>query len=100
MIYLFIPLTIVYSIVAAYFSYKLNSGANVFWISYLLNILPIWTFWSLLSKNLLFDAILYDLILIICYSLTLIYFTKQQLQNYNYFGLFLIFVGLIFLKWR
>lgn len=99
MLWLFIPITIVYSIIAAYFSFRLNSGDKVFWITYGLNILPIWTFWSLISKNILFDAIVYDLILIICYSVTLIYLTKQPLNIQHYIGLVLIFLGLIIFKW-
>lgn len=98
--FIFVPITIIVSILAAYFSFKLNSGSNCFLISFALNILPVWTLWSKFSKNILFDAIVYDLLLIIVFSTTLIYLTKHSLLFQNVLGLLFVAIGVLLFKWR
>lgn len=86
--------TILYSGTSAYYSYKLNQDSQYFIHCYLIALIPIWTIISKFSKNILFDAIVFDLTLMITFSIVLIILTKKNLDWINYIGLALIFVGL------
>jgi len=99
MFYLILIISVIlYSLITAIFSFKLNSGDKVFWIAYFLNVLPIWTLLSKYSQNILFDAMIYDLILFLVYSGTLIYLTNHKLTIASYAGLTLIIAGMIIFK--
>ena len=94
----FIISAILYSLITAIFSFKLNSGDKVFWVAYFLNIIPVWTLLSKYSQNILFDAMIYDLILFLGYSGTLIYLTNHKMTINSYAGLILIIAGMFLFK--
>ncbi len=83
---------------SAWLSYKTNLNSKFFVAIYLFSLVQVWPFVAKFSKNLLFDAVLYDLILIITYTSVLIYFTKTDLKIINYIGLGLLFLGMLLFK--
>ena len=95
-----IPLFIILNFFGCYFSNKLNitHENKWFWFLYGTTVIPSWVIICKYSKNIVFDAILYDLILLVSYSIFLIILTKVSLNVYNVFGLLLIFIGVILFK--
>jgi hypothetical protein len=96
--YLWVPLFIVFSITCAWLSVKNNLVGGVwFWVLAASNIIPFWAFVSRYSKNLFLDALIYDFILLVCYTLGLLYFSETRLTNYQiaavviYFFAFFVF---------
>lgn len=95
---IWIPIAILYAVITAYFSFKLNSGSNCLLLAYFFNILPVFTLVSKYSTSILTDALIYDLILFVCYSATLIYLTNHKMTFSSFFGIFLMILGMIIFK--
>jgi len=98
--FLWIPPFILLNFLASYFSNKLSitHENKWYWLLYLTTVIPSWAVICKYSNNVVFDAILYDLILLVSYSGFLIFLTKASLNIYNIFGLVLIFIGVILFK--
>jgi hypothetical protein len=75
-----------------------------FWIGYLLmavmGFIPTWSLAAYLSKNLIFDALLYDTLLVIS---SVVFFTwmgkAESFVWLNWIGLGLVVMGLILTRW-
>ena len=101
MIYIiWVPIAIIYMFIGAYFSNKLNTTHDNKWwiIQYGWSLMPIWTMVCRFSNNIVFDAVLYDLIILITYSFSLIILTRTSLSQTKWIGLALIFIGMILFK--
>jgi hypothetical protein len=81
---------------------KLNNdhhGGMWFWISWAFTSIPIFTFIGLVSKNILFDSVLYDVIILIAYVITLLIMGCGTAFNiWNWVGLALTVAGFLLMK--
>ncbi len=102
MYYIWIPIQIFLLIITAYFTYKLNVYKKpiYFIITWLITLVPMWSIVALYSKRLVFDGLLYDILLVVSYTVAILIFTKthQTLTVINYMGLFFVVVGLFFFR--
>ena len=69
-----------------------------FAIMLVLGAFPLWTIVAKYSNNLFFDAILYDSILIISYTIATAYFTQVELKPINLIGILMLFASIILVK--
>lgn len=97
---IWIPIFLFINFLGCYFSNQLNITHNNKWAWFLFGttMIPTWVMVCKYSNNVVFDAILYDLILLVSYSGFLIFLTKASLNVYNIFGLLLIFIGVVLFK--
>ena len=97
---IWVPILIIFQLIGAYFSNKLNLEHDKKWgiYMYMMGLFPLWTIICRYSNNVVFDAILYDSIVIVTYSLSLIILTKINLNWINYVGLIMIFAGIFLFK--
>ena len=98
--FIWVPIAIIFQFIGAYFSNRLNISKDNKWLvlQYFWTLLPLWSIVCKYSSNVLFDAVLYDLIILITYSFSLIILTKAPLSVTNYIGLAIIFLGLVLFK--
>lgn len=100
--YLWVPLVIVVYMAMGYFSFRLNTDKGTLWfiLNWLLPIIPIWSFIAMNTRRLVFDGLLFDVILIVVYTFSVMYFTKtfDTLKIHNYIGLTAMIIGLILFK--
>lgn len=63
-------------------------------------IFPIWPIISKFSKNIVFDGLLFDSLLTLSYTATILYLTNGfiKLQYIQIFGIFLIILGIFLMK--
>lgn len=96
------PCVLIAAIIAAWVSYRLNCTGHWGWIVLLsgLNMLPLWGFIARRSTALLLDGIVYDILLTVGYTVTLIYLTKGSLMltPLQWLCVTVILVALIILK--
>jgi drug/metabolite transporter (DMT)-like permease len=59
---------------------------------------PLWAIVSRHSKNIIFDAALYDVIMFVFFLLGMVFLTKESLNKLQWIGLFLLFTGLFLIK--
>jgi len=80
--YLWIIALFITSVLAAYFSYRSNVTNDFKWTVYLwaLNLLPLWALIARYSKNILFDGILYDILLTVIYTVTMMWFMSRSVS--------------------
>jgi uncharacterized membrane protein (GlpM family) len=87
---------------SAYTSNKLSIEKNTinFVINWLIPLVPTWALIVLYSKRLVFDGLLFDILLTVAYTFFILYFTNSftSLKIHNYMGLLLILLGLIMFK--
>ena len=99
---LWIPLLIISVAALSYLSYRNNvDGGKWLWIMYAFQLIPgVWILVSRFSKNLMFDGVLYDVIMLMAYSVCLGFFTGQfeKFTLTNWVGFILICIGFILLK--
>jgi hypothetical protein len=97
--YLWLILLTCIMIASAYTTNKINDR-TMFIINCLLPIIPTWPLIALYSKRVVFDGLLFDTVLTIVYTISILYFTDtfSHLRLHNYLGLLLILVGLIIFK--
>ena len=97
-----VPCVVLYYAIYAGFS-KLNNahGGKWFWIAYAFGAAcPFWVIVSRYSKNLAFDAIVYDACMILSFMVALVCMKAmgQEFAVRNWVGLALAVVGLILMK--
>jgi len=70
-----------------------------FWITFAMGCCSFWTIVSRISKNLMFDALLYDLLIIIGgYTMLVCLGAASHFNKYQWIGMFLILIGFILVK--
>lgn len=97
---IWIPILIITSFIYGKLSYNINKfGENWVWVAivYAAVIQP-WPIIAKFSKNLVFDGLLYDVILTLTFAISMAYFSKHPFTTINYFGIFILVVGLILVK--
>ena len=101
-LWVWVPFMVGIQILSGYLSVKLNQTQNNTWffLSWGLVLIPIWQLVAKYSKNLIFDGLIFDVIIIIVYTLSTLYFSKnyQQLTWVNIMGLIIIFIGIFLFK--
>jgi len=95
---IWIPAAILFNIIQAWLSTKVAGDGKFFFFVWIWGCLPIWALVARYSKNLFIDAILYDSIIVVTYSLAILCFTHTQLKMINVVGLFLLFLSLFLIK--
>ncbi len=71
-----------------------------FWIFFAVSLFTPWVLISKFTTNLVFDALVFDICLIVSYSIGLLYFTDSfsKLTTFQFVGMFLITIGLFLFK--
>jgi len=105
-----IPTVIIYYSIFAYLS-KINNDHSLinnitwykdqsFWIMFFYGAFcPLWMIISRISKNILFDGMLYDNILFLAYAFTMIYFgSGSKFSTFQWIGFGLFIVGSILMR--
>ena len=86
----------------AYLSTKLNSDKTtaLFWVTWLMGPLSVWPVVAMFSKNMLTDALLYDVIITVAYYGAMVYFSRQlaSLQWWQYAGIVMVLVGTLLVR--
>ena len=79
-----------------------NPNSNWFWAVLLTGAFPGWAIVSLYSKNLLFDGLLYDVIMFLTYAIAIGYFTDQFMKfaTSQWIGFIMIIVGFLLVRWK
>lgn len=88
-------------LLSAYITVKNNlNGGKWFWIMLISNAVPLWAVVSRYSKDVMFDTLLFDALLVLAYTLGLLWFTGgfSKLSWTNYLGLILFILGLFLFK--
>lgn len=88
-------------LVQSYFTIKNNQiGSKWFWFLTVSSMIPCWAIVSRFSKNVVVDAIIYDVLLTVSYAIGILYFsnTFERLKVINLCGIILIIVGLLLFK--
>jgi succinate-acetate transporter protein len=96
-----IPALIIYYSVYAYLSKQCNDNFTWgnFWWFYAMNLLPIWMFVARYSKNILFDALVYDLIIFFTfYFVMLALGSGDKFHTGQWVGLSLVIAGFLVMK--
>lgn len=80
---LFISSTIFTAYLSSYFSCKTNelgiADKNLLY-TWLVSLIPVWTAISLYSKNIVFDGLIYDSVMVISYFVFLLYFSGKAVE--------------------
>ena len=80
--YLWVPLIMVFYAVSAWITTKNNvQGGKWFWIACAYGVVPTWQVISRYSTNIVFDSVLYDLIVTLTFGASLLYFSAAT-QKY------------------
>lgn len=98
-----ISLIIVFYIFYTYVSHQNNlHGGKWMWILLLLGIFPGWVIISRYSKNLMFDGMLYDVIMFLTYAVFIGFLTGQFLKfNWSqWIGFIMILTGFILMRMK
>ena len=92
----------VFYCIQAWVSQKNNvHGGNWLWIAIVYSCIPVWPLITRVSKSLLIDGMIYDLVLFGSYVLTLLYLgAGEKFGTYQWAGLAFVVVGFILLKVR
>jgi len=102
--YLWVVLVILVYVGSAYTTNKLNITKNNIWLylNWLFSSLPIWPLVAKHSTSLVFDGMLFDIILIISYTIAILILTRSfdSMRLINYMGIIFIIVGLIMFKYN
>ena len=75
---------------------KAIPNSKWFWLAWVIGALPLWLVTSRWSKNIFFDGMLYDCVMIVSYALATAYFTGKisSLGTMQWTGMALIIVAL------
>ncbi len=99
MYYIWVPVTVLIYLFQAWLTVKNNTeGGKWFWIFGLVSLFTPWFIVSKYSKNLMFDAVIFDCILILSFGIGLLYFTKSKLSLEQLLGIVLIGFGIYMFK--
>ncbi len=96
-----IPSLFIYYFIYYWLSIQNNElGGKWFWIMFVFGALcPLWLFVSRISKNIVFDGMLFDVLLFFVFPFTMIIFGKTVHFNVlQWIGLIIICVGFILLQ--
>lgn len=94
-----IPTTICIALLSAYASVQVNKHPSSLWFYYLFIPLTVFPFISRLSTNILFDGILYDMVVAVSWIVGYIIFgASASFTTVNYVGAFVVIVGLLLMK--
>ena len=99
--YIWIPFITVLYTLQSWLTVKNNlHGGNWSWIYFAASLLTPWVLISKYSKNLILDAMIFDSVLIVTYSLGLLYFTNSmgKLSYTQYLACLLILIGIFLFK--
>lgn len=97
--FIWIPILIAIYVASAYFSYRNNAeGGKWFWYSYIITAIPIWQIVSRISTDIFYDSLVFDVVLILSFSLMMGYLTNQVFTTQKIVALTLMFGGLILFK--
>lgn len=96
-----IPAVIIMYSLYAYLSKYNNINQTVlsFWLVSIVGAFPLWSFVSKVSKNLLFDGLLYDSCMLLSFVITFIFLGEGKAFNLiQWSGLLFCIIGLILMK--
>lgn len=96
-----VPVEVVFYFAVAYFSKKNNDlgGKKFLAMVIILNFMPLWAFIAPDSKNLAFDMLLYDTIMTLILTLTLIALgSGLKFKFHNWLGIGIVIIGFILMK--
>ena len=88
-----------------YFATKKSNDTQTsfwFWMTFFVGMCPLWAWVGKYSKNLIFDGLLYDILIVLVYVATMfILGAGDKFKIHNWIGIFFILCGfvLIKLKW-
>jgi len=98
---LWIPAVIVYYTIYSWISKQNNDvGDNWFWVMFIYGAMcPFWVIVSRVSKNILFDGMLYDNIMFLTYITTLIVLKSgDKFLPHHWIGLGLVVLGSVLMR--
>ncbi|MFA6594308.1 MAG: hypothetical protein WCT16_03560 [Candidatus Buchananbacteria bacterium] len=98
---IWIPAEIIFYAITAYFSKKNNEAKNkkLLMVMIVLNLIPLWAFVAPDSKNLAFDMLLYDTIMALTLTLTLVTLGMAvQFKRHNWLGVAIVIIGFLLMK--
>jgi hypothetical protein len=96
-----VPLVVVYYVVYSWLSKQNNDiGGKWLWMMFVWGaICPMWIIVSRISKNLLFDGMLYDNLMFLTYVGTMMYLgSHAKLAGHQWFGLGLVVFGSVLMR--
>jgi hypothetical protein len=98
--YLWVPIEILLALFGAWVSVKNNAQDSLSWflLTWAAMALPTWPIISKYSKNILFDSMLFDSILIVGYTLAIAYFSEYRFNHYHVAGIVLYLVAFTIFK--
>ncbi len=99
--WIWVPIVILDYIMCAYLTNRNNlSGGIWFWAMWSTGAIPIWAMVSKYSKDVVFDGMVFDIVMTITYTLSILYFTKafQKFGPFQYAGCLAIMAGLFLFK--
>lgn len=101
---IWIPITIILMYANMWISHKSSQNPQeIKWFYYnwlFLACTPIWSLIAWYSKNLVFDAMLFDVVLCISCTIFAIWFTKNEIQfnNIQWVGIAIVLIGFVVFK--
>lgn len=99
--WIWVPFVTILYIIQSWLTVKNNiHGGGWSWAFFLVSLISPWVLISKFSKDLVFDAMIFDSILVISYSVGLLYFTNTmtKLSTFQFVGCFLILIGIVLFK--
>ncbi len=99
--FIWVPFVTILFIIQSWLTVKNNTdGGMWFWIYFVSSLVTPWVLISKYSKDIILDAMIFDSILVVTYSVGLLYFTNSltKLSFYQYVGCFLIGAGIFLFK--
>ena len=102
MFYIWVPILFLHVMVYTWLSVKNNHSvghSNWMWVVWIWGCLQLWPFVSKYSKNLLFDALLFDIILLVTGAAGLIYLGEAKAFNVvQWLGVSIVIIGFVVMK--
>ena len=101
--YWWIPLVVLIYSFQGFLTFKTNTVKDSdFWYRFyiLFTMIPLWPVVCKYSKDVVFHAILFDVLLMISYAISLLYFTQSfsKFNNMHWISVLLIVFGLVLFK--
>jgi len=95
-----IPLVAIYYWIAGYLSYKNNTVDGKQWMLflYVFGLVQLWPFVSRVSKNLIFDAMVYDFLIVFVGTVSVMYISGKSFSIYQWVGMLLAIIGIILVQ--
>jgi hypothetical protein len=77
-------------------------GGHWFWVAWIVGALPLWLVTSRWSKDLMFDGMLYDVVMFTAYGLATAYFTQRMatMGLVQWLGFMMIVAGFFLVKYK